>query len=101
MIVIWLEFSSMPNGHSEETEVNEYHYRLAVWVASQWQWFVARQKARQQMKRSLAKRKLLPDVLVEKLEVLHCIVSFLAIVPVLSHSDVRRRIALRQVGANP
>ena len=91
----------MPNGHSEETEVNEYHYRLAVWVASQWQWFVLRQKVRQQMNGSLTKRKLLPDVLVDKLEVVHCIASCLAIVPVLSHSDVRRRIALRIVGAIP
>ena len=87
---------------SEETEVNKYYHRcLAVWVASQWQWFVARQKARQQMKRSLTKRKLLPDVLVDKLEVVHCIASCLAIVPVPSHSDVRRRIALRLVGAIP
>ena len=86
----------MPNGHSEETEVNEYHYRLAVWVASQWQWLILRQKVRQQMSGSLTKRKLLPDVLVDKLEVVHCIASCLAIVPVPSHSDVRRRIALRR-----
>ena len=91
----------MPNGHSEETEVNEYHYRLAVWVASQWQWFVLRQKVRQQMNGSLTKRKLLPDVLVDKWEVVHCIASCLAIVPVPSHCDVRRRIALRLVGAIP
>ena len=91
----------MPNGHSEETEVNEYHYRLAVWVASQWQWFVLRQKVRQQMNGSLTKRKLLPDVLVDKWEVVHCIASCLAIVPVPSHCDVRRRIALRIVGAIP
>ena len=81
---------------SEETEVNKYYHRcLAVWVASQWQWFVARQKARQQMKRSLTKRKLLPDVLVDKWEVVHCIASCLAMVHVPSHDDVRRRIALR------
>ena len=91
----------MPNGHSEETEVNEYHYRLAVWVASQWQWLILRQKVRQQMSGSLTKRKLLPDVLVHKWEVVHCIASCLAIVPVPSHSDVRRRIALRLVGAIP
>ena len=87
---------------SEETEVNKYYHRcLAVWVASQWQWFVARQKARQQMKRSLTKRKLLPDVLVDKCEVVHCIASCLAIVPVLLPGDMRRRIALRVVGAIP
>ena len=81
---------------SEETEVNKYHYRLAEWVASQWLWFVAHQKARQQMKRSIAKRKLLPDMLVHKWEVVHCIASCLAIVHVPSHHDVRRRIALRR-----
>ena len=57
------------------------------------------QKVLQQMNGSLTKRKLLPDVLVDKLEVVHCIASCLAIVPVPSHSDVRRRIALRLVGA--
>ena len=85
----------MPNGHSEETEVNEYHYRLAVWVASQWQWFVLRQKVRQQMNGSLTKRRLLPDVLVQKWEVVHCIASCLAIVHVPAHVDHARRIALR------
>ena len=80
---------------SEETKVNKYHYRLAEWVASRWLWLLARRKARQQMQRSIAKCKLLPDNLVQKWEVVHCIASCLAIVHVPAHVDHARRIALR------